>query len=65
MGKQIKIRKTFTFTVDVDAFAAEYGIGVDEVREMFTRDVESYTDPREWCLAWEAYVRSISVSRSA
>jgi hypothetical protein len=63
--KKAKIRKTFTFTVDLDAMATEYGVTPEEAREMFTHDVESFTDPAEWCLAWPVYVTAITVPQSA
>lgn len=63
--KIVKVRKTFTFTVDLTAMAAEYGMSVQEARETFERDVESFTDPAEWALAWPLYVQSITVPRSA
>lgn len=63
--KPMKIRKTFTFTVDVDACAAEYGMDPSEVRAMITHDVEQFTDPADWCLAWPVYVTAITVAKSA
>jgi hypothetical protein len=60
-----RIRKTFTFTVDLDAMANEYGVTPGQAREMFARDVESFTDPAEWCLAWPMYVTAITVPSSA